>query len=285
MYTVRVESALGSLVLTQNEPQWQLISITGLNPPKAQINTTTIAGMDGAHFNSSKLGTRNIVLTIRINGDVESNRLLLYRMFRTKETVTFFYQHNSINVMISGYVDTVECNIFKNGEQMQVSVVCPFPYFQSVKQNVVDVSNFQSEFEFPFSIDLDDPVIISSYEDNRVTNVYNNSETVTGATIEVDVTGLVESFTITNSVTGEFIGIDYLLFDGDKVLIDTVKGQKNVTLVRENVSQSIFGALRSGSTFLQLQPGNNEFWYQVDDGSWNQQVSVKFKFRTLYRGV
>ena len=72
MYTAKVQKESGSpLTLTGREPEWQIVHIQGLNPPSAQINLTNIVGLDGAKFNSAKLNTRNIVLTLRLNGDVE----------------------------------------------------------------------------------------------------------------------------------------------------------------------------------------------------------------------
>ena len=86
MFTCIVENTRGAtLCLTQNESNYQLISITGLSPPSAQINTTKVAGMDGTRFNSASLNQRNIVFTIRLNGDIEANSQALYSFFRIKE--------------------------------------------------------------------------------------------------------------------------------------------------------------------------------------------------------
>ena len=63
------------LTLTQNESEYQVMSITGLNPPNAQINRSTVAGMDGTKFNSSKLNERAITIILKLNGDVEKTRI------------------------------------------------------------------------------------------------------------------------------------------------------------------------------------------------------------------
>ena len=153
MYTAQIENSSGNLfTLTGNEPVYQILSITGLNPPNAQINTTTIVGLDGAVFNSSKLETRNLVLTIKINGDVETNRLLLYSYFKTKDKCTFYYSNNSRDVSIEGYVESVECDLFSNNELAQISIICPYPYFKALTQIITDFSNVTPQFVFPFSI-------------------------------------------------------------------------------------------------------------------------------------
>lgn len=285
MYIAKIQNSNGNiLTLTQNETQWQIVSITGLNPPKAQINTTSIAGLDGAKFNSAKLETRNIVISLKINGDVENNRHLLYMYFRTKEKCTFYYQNNSLDVSIYGYIESVECNLFAKGEIMQISIICPFPYFSSIDEMIADISNEIGAFVFPFSIDLGDPIAFSIYEANRVTSVINNSQSETGIIIEIDIDDGVDDIKITNTVTGEYLWLESNFMTGDKVIINTNKGQKSVSLIRNGSTSNIFGTVMQGSTFFQLAVGENQLVYSVDNGSDDEYVHITLRYYYLYRG-
>ena len=286
MYTAKIQNSNGNiLTLTGNEPQWQVVSITGLNPPKAQVNTTSIAGLDGAKLNSTKLETRNIVIMLKLNGNVESNRLLMYMYFRTKDTCTFYYQNQTLDVSIQGVIESVECNLFAKGEMMQISIVCPFPYFASINEIIADISNETGAFVFPFSIDIGDPIAFSIYQSNRITNVFNNSESETGVTIEIDVLNTVNDVKIINTVTGDYIELSYSFEAGDRVTINTQKGQKGVSLLRNGATTNIFSSVQRGSTFFQLAVGDNEFGYQADSGASDSFVFITFKFSNLYRGV
>lgn len=286
MYTAKIQNSNGNiLTLTGNEPQWQVVSITGLNPPKAQVNTTSIAGLDGAKLNSTKLETRNIVIMLRLNGNVESNRLLLYMYFRTKDKCTFYYQNQNLDVSIQGVIESVECNLFAKGEMMQISIVCPFPYFSSINEIIADISNETGAFVFPFAIDIGDPIAFSVYQSNRVTNVFNNSESETGVTIEVDILDAVNDIKIINTVTGDYIELSYSFQAGDRITVNTQKGQKSVSLLRNGTTTNIFGAVQRGSTFFQLAVGDNEFGYQVDSGVNDSFVFIVFRYSNLYRGV
>lgn len=287
MYTAKIENSNGEiLTLTQNEPKWQIVSITGLDQPPAQVNLTSIAGLDGSKFNSAKLDTRNLVITLKLNGEVEKNRLELYRFFRTKDICTFYYKTASLDVYIKGYVETVECVLFSESETMQVSIICPFPYFASINEVVADISNRVAGFTFPFSINYDEPIAFSTFVINRVTDVFNSSGAETGLTIEVDVLDdSVEDIKIQNTVSGEFIEVKYNFAAGDKVIISTVKGQKGIHLIRDGEESNIFGALQAGSTFVQLGVGDNYFGYSIDAGENDDQVYITFRYYNLYRGV
>lgn len=286
MYTAKIENASGAVfILTGQEAVYQVLDIVGLNPPKAQINTTTIVGMDGAVFNSSKLETRNIVLTVKINGNAEANRLNLYRYFRTKEWCRFYYSNGSVDVFIDGYVESVEVDPFLRGETAQISIICPYPYFRGVDLIIDDISSVTGAFTFPFSIDDGSPIVFSSISQDAETNVYNRTATETGLEIEIDINANVSDILIQNVTTGEHIELVYAFHADDRVFISTIKGQKYVKLVRSGVTSNLFSAVQMGSEFFQLAAGDNLFSYSVDNGSHNSYVDILFKHYDTYRGV
>lgn len=290
MYECRVENRYGeSITLTKNEEAFQIVSIAGLNPPNAQINTSPFASLDGARFNSSKLETRNIVLQIRLNGDVEANRLLLYRYFQTKEWCKFYYSNKAREVQIEGYVESVECAYFSSNEVMQISILCPRPYFKALDSIYTDISKEQPNFEFPFAFGAgsgtDAKIEFSSIDMQRITKVTNVSEVEVGAVITIRVSGSVNRIMIRNVVTGDTFTLQHAFIANDLITIKTNKGEKSVTLKRNGVESNIFSKMVIGSIFLTLAIGDNYFGYLADSGSTDELVHIEFMHDTLYRGV
>lgn len=286
MFTFKIETFEKSIIeLTQRESDYQIVNITGLNPPNAKLNFSNVAGMDGSLFNSSKLETRNIVITIKINGDIEKNRLDLYRYFRTNQYCKMFYKNGRRNVYIEGYVETLECDLFSNSETAQISVICPNPYFKDMEIIVDDISKVIKKFHFPFSINIDEPISFSEIDLNKVTNVVNSSESETGLIINATFFGNVKKFEIRNTITGEQLMLNYLFMENDILTIDCNKGNKSITLIREANEYNLIPYLIKGSIFFQLSIGDNHFSYLADDGSSDHLVSIKFKHYNVYRGV
>ena len=286
MFTAKIQNKDGlEYVLTGNEPVYQLINIKGLNPPSAQINTSETVGLDGQLFNSAWLETRDIVLTIRINGNVERNRLNLYNLFRTKEKCRFYYKNDNRDVYIDGYVEKVECDLFTKSEKAQISILCPDPFFRSVEQYATEISSTVAAFSFPFSIEDDDPVAFSYFDADSVADVYNDSSTENGAIIDLYFTDSVSTVIIRNTVTGQELKLNYAFLAGDRVTVNTNKGHKSITMTRNGVETNIFTALVKGSVFFQLAAGDNFFGYLADGGSSNQKVYITFYHDTIYRGV
>ena len=287
MFQAKLENSRGDIItLTGKEADYQILSIAGLNPPSAQLNTSTVSGMDGAMYNSGRLNTRNIVITAKINGDVEDNRQDLYRFCPTKEKVRFYFKNNNRDVYIDGYVDSVECDLFTNDERMQISIICPNPYFMDTEDTQVDGGSISSLFTFPFSIDIGSPIPFSNYVLDTTIVLYNDSDDQIGMLIDIDINANVSTLQIVNTDNGAVFTLSYQFVDGDHITINTIKGQKAVTLLRDGIYYNIFSAMQRGSTFFQLASGDNFFSYTVDGSTLNNaNADIMFTFFKMYRGV
>lgn len=283
MFTLRIENTKrNEITLTQNESNYQVIDVEGLAPPKAQLYTNAVANMDGEKFKSSKLDMRNLVLTIKINGDVETNRINLYKYFGAGKWCKVYYKNGSRDVFIEGYVETINCPLFTINQQMQISIVCPTPYFKSVDIIYTDISVVIARFTFPFSI-AESGVIISQLIPNKVTTVMNDGEFETG--FEIVMRALADKIstpTIYNVDTGEYLSVDVVLNKGDVLRVNTNKCSKSIIKIVDGVETNIINYLANGSTWLQLDAGANDFTYDVNNAD---RLEVIFEYHHQYEGV
>ena len=286
MYEAKIENSGGEvLTLTGAEDKWQLYNVTGLDPAKATVNLTNIAGMDGSKLNSAKVETRNLVISLKITGDIEANRLELYRFFRPKHACTFYFKNKRRDVKIEGVVESVECPQFTNMETMQVSILCPFPYFRALAEVIVSISKEIAGSHFPFSINIGDPIPFSMYDEQREATVTNSSDVETGAVITVNFSGTVSRILIGCADTGDTMTVDYSFRIGDRLIIDTNRGQKSIQLLRGGATYNLFGAMQRGSVFFALPPGDSHFYYSADSGASDHDVLITFTMENLYAGV
>lgn len=116
----------------------QVREITGLDPVKASVNVSPFGSVDGSAYVGSDVVSRNIVLTLRPNPDwddwtYEALRRLIYSYFMPKRPTRLDFESSEVPpVTISGIVEAVEVNHFSNDPEMQVSVICPDPYFTAI---------------------------------------------------------------------------------------------------------------------------------------------------------
>ena len=69
-------------------------SVTGLGSGKANINMTEVATNDGGLFNSSRLPSRNIVISLKYlwHDSIEDVRQLSYKYFPIKKKLTLLIE-------------------------------------------------------------------------------------------------------------------------------------------------------------------------------------------------
>ena len=281
MFTLKIENRFGDILELTYNKNYVISEIGGLTPPKSRINLSDIAGMDGALFNSAKAETRNIVLTVLPQNPVEKNRLALYKFAQVAQWCKIYYSNGSVDVQIEGYVETVEGSLFSKTQTIQISIICPQPYFESLREIYNDISSLISSFEFPFAIDSEG-VEFSYIERNVLANVVNVGNVTTGLLIYITARGDVVNPIIYDD-KGGFIGLNMTLRSGEQIVINTKSGERSVKLVSGTTETNIINKLMADPSWFSLYPGDNVFSYSAESGT--DLMSIVFRHRTKFGGV
>lgn len=301
--TITVTNYLGdSIKLDLARPElsgFAVVGVTGLGAGTANINMTEVATNDGGLFNSSRLPSRNIVISLKYlwKDSIEDVRQLSYKYFPIKKKVTLLIETDNRKAEIEGYVETNEPSIFSKSEGSDISIVCPNPFFYSAGENAINTTVFsgiEPMFEFPFSNEsLTECLIeLSSIEHKTERVIIYEGDSETGITITIHAIGEVSGISIYNLNTREIMRIntDKIatltgsgIAMGDDIVICTVRGNKSITLIRDGESTNILNCLDKNVPWFQLTKGDNVFAYTAETGSDNLQF--KIENRVVYAGV
>lgn len=268
--------------LTQNG-NYALLSVGGLTPPAATINTAVIATSDGAVFNSSRLGTRNIVLTVAPLNSIETNRINIYKYFKAKQYIKLYLENNTRSVWIDGYIDKIDGDLYTQSQKLQISIICPDPYFKDTTTGLYTFSNVINLFSFPFAIEETPGIPISELGEYVEIAITNNSDDETGVIIQLMANAAVTNPIIYNMTTNEHFALNIELAAGDIVTIDTRRGHKTVTLNSDSVITNILNDMAQGSAWLNLVVGDNIFTYTCDTGA--EYLNISVELQPIYEGV
>lgn len=273
MYNLSVENQKGEILNLTNNSNYDVIKIDGLTPPNANLNFSELANFDGSIYNCGHLSNRNIVLDIVLQNDIERSRINLYKYFSLKKTVRIYYENDTRKVYIDGKVESFEADLFTIKESVQISIICPNPYWKSDTQTRLTFSNTIDLFEFPFAIEA--AGIEFSRIENITTGLIENGEIETGIIVEfVANTSQILNPRIINRTTNEFFGVNFDMNVGDVIRINTNRGEKSLVLIRNGHETNILNNRQTGSTWLQLASGINELSYECDDGQENLTVNI-----------
>lgn len=303
--SVTVTNYLGdSIKLELARPElsgFAIKSFEGLGPAKATINTTEVSTNDGALFNSARLNAKDMILKLVFDDSMESIediRQKSYKYFPMKTNVTFLIETDNRTVSIVGYIEDNEPTIFdKKNEGTTISIICPDPYFYSAGKNGVNETVFygvQASFEFPFENNsLIEPLLEFGIIMNQTENVITyKGDSKIGIKILIHAIGEAKNITIYNTGTRERMHIDTErlkaltgegIIAGDTITINTMKGQKGITLLRNGQVTNILNCLNRGCNWFTLAKGDNIFAYTAESGSSNLQFRIENQI--IYDGV
>lgn len=214
--------------------------VDGLGPVQAEISSSPYANQDGDHFQSSRVGTRNIVLTLELvpsyssGEDPEDLRNELYGILAPKSHVDMeFFTTNGLR-RISGVVESFESPLFVQVPAVQVSILCHDSFFNSG-----EIKTFSATVPYGTTFD-----------------VVNEGTADTGLILLASMSTIGTEFIFSNhSFSNEGpLRLNYDFNEIGDIRINTNPRQKQVTLL-PNVN--LLPYLPFGSGWPKLQPGVN----------------------------
>lgn len=299
--SIKVTNPKGeSLVLDLFHPEKSGLivrSISGLGPPKANINSTDLATADGALYSSARASTRNIVFNLQFMfaPTIEDSRQLTYKYFPLKKLVKIEVETDNRSLETSGYVESNQPDIFSKEETTQISILCLNPFFYDPDLSTTQFATVTPTFEFPFSNESTTENLIEFGTinlDTRSTIDYVG-DVDTGVLITIHALGSVSGYlTIYNVETQEkmvvdlakiktLIGKDY--GSGDDIIISTVSGDKYVQVLHDGKYTNAIAAIEKLADWFQVSVGRNIFNFTVTKGIENLVMS--FSYRNAYGGI
>lgn len=284
MFGLQLEDINSNIIDLHDCIKYQVVGVTGLNPPSAEIFTSKSPNRKGSKYNGSTLNERNIVLSVQILGDIEANRNNLYSWIDTESYVKIRYQNGLKNVYCEGYVQDCDIDLFTEMQIVSLAIICPDPYWKDLQEIAINISTILKQFTFPFAIDNKIP--LSTIRENNATNIFNTGAE-TGCQIKLVCNGDVENIIIVDdNDTSKQFRINTTLEKNWIVVIDTDSSPKTCKAYKpdgtsENLLRYATGGDNLPPTWFTIKKGNNVFSYQADSGDNNVEMTISFTNKHL----
>jgi len=241
--------------------------ISGLDPVKATLVSSSTANLDGAQFQSSRRESRNILLTLGLEPldwevhNIRNIRKNLYSFFMPKSEVKLrFFLDDGLEVDITGRVESFETPLFAKDPQVVISVMCFDPDFVELTSVEIEEDTVSTTTTFP----IDYPGTVE-----------------TGILLTLLVDRALTEFTIYHTPPDGLVRtLDFAaVLQADDVLrINTVVGNKFITLTRSAVESSLLYAMSPQSAWIELFKGINQFRVFADGAAipYTLEYTVKY---------
>lgn len=284
MFSLTLENKNGDQLSFGMGSPFTIEDIQGLNPPDATINTSQISLIDGGKYNSAKVNMRQLLIAFAIEYSASYNRIQVYSVLKSKQWIRMYYTGDYRDVYIDGYIESIGVSHFAMKQVVTVSILCPEPYFKSAQDVVDELKNIINSFHFPFSSTAAPQIVFGYFSNDVGITVENEGDVECGMIIELYARSPITNPKIYNYITQDFIGVNYSMEIADLIRIDTRKGHKTVTLMRDGAETNLFNYVMPNSTWLQLAAYGSTFVYEVASGTLGDLL-VTFTHSNLYEGV
>lgn len=264
---------------------YKIRSIQGLETSDITLTATENAGIDGATVTNRRLGPRHIDIVGGIpSGDREVYRENLVRFFNPANEGTAIIEYCGRKRKVGYLIENVDFgtldSVYKIPE-FTVSLYCENPMLLSTSSYGRNIAAFIPQFSLPFKCTAEKKQIMGYQKISQSILIANDGDKAVGAEFVVTATrGEVDSPTIRNETTGQYIKVMRKLFMGDTLQISTIPRQKEILI---NGSNAITDMDRMSDLSLCIIPGDNVVEYDAEDGMTN--MDVRLYYTPEYLGV
>lgn len=161
-----------------------------------------------------------------------------------------------------------------------ISLTANNPYWLDMLESKEEIALWIGSFEFPLEL-VEGGIEMGYREPSLIVNTNNTGDVECGMRIEFKALATLETPSLLNINSSEFIKINKGMVSGEIISVSTYFGAKKITSTLNGVTTNIFNYIDFNSTFLQLDVGDNLFRYDATTGLDNLEVTIYYNQQYL----
>lgn len=278
------------LDLLNNTNKFILFKAEALHGIETDISESESPYMDGSNIDIVKALPRGIELTFKLVGEVKDSINFFTKYIKSKQFVTLREIEDDKDIIIKGVATIPPYSRMLQDCELTLTIYCGQPYWEDINYVVeiisekIDLLFFPINGQYFTSIGRPFGVIDTSLEKTFI----NKGDVSVGMLLSLVALGTVTNPRISCSSgeqNGWYMQLNLTLQSNDEVKINTVKGNKYITI---NGSDSYNGTPIlsylefKGLDWLQLETGANTFNVSTSGGATNSNVYFNINYKARY---
>lgn len=257
-----------------------LLSLDGVYNMKNAVKTSQNATTDGSSYEGEALEERYITITAQMRRNYQENRDHLSRVFKKGAPGTFYHTEDGRTRKIEYRVEELDVGDKGIIRPITISLKCPDPYFKDGETTHIEMSAWESNFEFEAEIP-EEGMEFGIRLKEAIKVVDNDSTTSIGIKMTIIAEDTVINPSIMNVTTGETLKLLCTMLPDDEIVITTEQGNIDVVLHRGGEEYDYnYTVDENNEGYVQLEMGRNYINYTADAGG--DYMNVNFDFKNCY---
>ncbi|WP_411680419.1 phage tail family protein [Clostridium thailandense] len=260
--------------------------------PTANVNIYNTKGLkqDGSTYLGNTLDVRDITLQIAVMAASKEELNILKQKINTAFNPKLgegylIYSDNIKERKVKCIVNKLPYFTVVSEDTLAICLInltANNPFWVDTYESKEEIAVWLGDFEFELEF-TEDGIEMGHREPSLIVNVTNNGDVECGIKIEFKALATVVNPSIININTREYMKINKIMTAGEVITVNTAFGEKRMESYLNGVTSNALKYIDLGSTFLQLDTGDNLLRYDADENIDNLEVSLYYI--TQYLGV
>lgn len=282
----------GETSLDLTKPPLYVNKTEGFDYIDVQIVTSQGNDQDGATLINSYILPREMEIQGQIKAntteEMQSLKDAIMNIFLPKKQIKLNHYYGGNNRVINVVIKRTPQFEFSDVSAVvnyTVRLKAVDPYWEDEAESKVQIANLTKGFHFPLAIPKNRGIAFGVKSAALIANVYNKSPVKVGMKFIFIAKGSVTNPQLFNVNTRQFFKLLCEMGAGETITVETGMN-KTVKRKRNGVETDYIGKIDlagGGSSFLELEPGNNLFRYAADGGE--DKLEIKIIYMNRYVGV
>lgn len=253
---------------------WGILSHSGFGDVENEITTQKYASGDGEDVTGTYIPKRalDIKADVKITKNNAEERDYALSFFNPKHTFTVYPTHDGVTRWITALLQKRKCEPPSKGAsaELELAMICPDPYFNSMDSYGKDIAAVTSGMVFPYISPVDVGFHTGYFMFSREVKILNNGDVATDLIIDIKADGEVVNPKITKD--DAFIKLILTLAADDELLIDLKEGRISLNGV------NCIGKVDRRSSFqgMKIEPGESTISFEAESGDTNMRVYLYY---------
>lgn len=282
------------LELDTMDTPYLILGETDWNAVQGKHHTHKFFNQVGVSVSSTSLEERDIEIQGWVVAETEqamaSRKQILNNFINPRQLVSMEYLQYKLDFLPNQSIrytpswadnNEVVCSFMITG-------TAPDPRWSDKAETTIPAAATIPTFHFPLiivpephSIPPEPPypaqgVVFGYRQPSLYISIRNESSVPVGMRIVFRAYGTLKNPSLINVTSGEYFKVNIDMHGGDSIVVVTELGQKSVTGAINGVQQNLFPYRDIGSTWLQLEVGDNIFTYSADEGMDNLDIFMHY---------
>ena len=269
----------GGVMPLFGNPYFTVTDIDGLTMADVAISSNVMSDMDGDIITSQTVNPRTVTITLRVNQNINTEECKRYvtSFVKLKQKGELYMDYRDRIVTLSGVIQSFNMPRFSNAVAIQFALYCSQPLWEDVQALSAMISEVVPLHHWEIIPKEDADIVMGEIMDTKKQTIVNNGDVPVGMRITIVALGAVSNPVIYRDGTEEFFKVNVTMSDRDELIISTVRGEKYVRLNDESIIEKV----AEGSTWLQLEAGENDFVIDADSGVDSVQLTLVARERYI----